>query len=297
MHLSIIIVSYNTKKLLKACLLSLHQFEDLNSMEIIVVDNASTDGSPEMIKKSFPLVKLITNQQNLGFSKANNQGSKVASGQYLVLLNSDTLLTSPALSQLLALTAQAKVDIATCRLLNPDDSIQPQGGALPTFSNLFAWMLFIDDLPFLNQFIARYQQRDPNYFLSDHSMGWVGGTVMMIKSKIYHQLQGLDEHIFMYGEDVEFCYRAHQQGLSTQYFSQPHIIHLGQKSGSEGNAIVGEFTGLIYLFTKHRRLFSTIILRLLLILGALLRILVFGIIRTDEEKFRSYHQALEVAGS
>ena len=292
---SIIIVNYNTSDLLLKCLRSIEENDTSLNKEIIVVDNNSSDDSIKLLNKKYPKVKVIVNSSNLGYAKANNIGAKVAKGDYLLLLNSDTIINKGAISKLVSRASQDNSAISSCMLLNSDNSIQPQGGSLPSLCNLFAWMLFIDDLPILSRLINRYQQRDANFFNKDQQPGWLSGTALLIKRDLFEKLDGLDENIFMYAEDVEFCVRANLANHQANYYYQPSIVHLGQGSGASSNAIIGEFKGLIYIFNKHKPAWQLPILRLLLSTGAFLRWLIFGIIALDKQKRKAYAKALKVA--
>lgn len=295
MDLSIIIVSHNTEKLTTQCLDSLLASNDTLEKEIIVVNNNSQDGTTATITENYPSVRLIQNDQNVGFARANNQAVEQASGAYILLLNSDTIVFPDTLVQFYTAVKRLNSTVASCMLLNPDKTIQAQGGSLPTLANLAMWMLFIDDIPFINQFVTPYQQRRKTFFESDRHMGWVGGTALMVDRKLYIQVGGLDESIFMYGEDVEFCLRMKQRGFTCDYFCKPKIIHLGQGSGTSANAIIGEYKGLMTLFKKHYSWMKLNIVKVLLIIGGLLRILVFGIMLRDESKKHIYKQAVAVA--
>lgn len=295
MDLSIIIVSYNTKKLLQDCMSSIYSSQDNLDKEPIVVDNGSKDGSISMVKNKFPKVKLIETGENLGFAKANNIGVKNAKGNYVILLNSDTILETDTFQKLLDSVKNNRSQIASCKLLNSDGSIQPQGGFLPRLSNLAAWMLFIDDIPFINKLFHPYQQRQVSFFEKDRHPGWFGGTALLVKRSTYQKLGGLDENIFMYGEDVEFCMKAAKENISLDYFSSPQLTHLGQGSGSNRSAILGEFKGLKYVFSKHKPSWELPFLKLLLKIGALLRIILFGIILRDENKKTIYQEAFKLA--
>jgi len=295
MDLSIIIVSYNTKKVFQDCLQSIKNSQDKLKKEVIVVDNNSSDDSPTMVRKKFPDYKFIVNKSNLGFAKANNIAVQQAKGKYVWLLNSDTILKPDTIDKLLNLAKQHQSHIASCQLLNQDNTIQPQGGFLPKlFTNLAAWMFFIDDIPLIKYFLKPYQQRSLSFFKKDQHPGWLAGTALLIKRSLYQQLKGLDENIFMYGEDVEFCLRASQQNIKPDYFHQPKLVHLGQASpGSQ--AIIGEYQGLKYIFKKHKPKYQYPLLRLLLKIGALLRIIIFAIILRDKQKKQTYEKAFKLA--
>ena len=295
MDLSIIIVNYKTKAITADCLRSIQFSSDKLKKEVIVVDNGSNDGSIEYLKKRFPWAKVYSSGGNLGFAKGNNFGEKLSSGKYVWLLNSDTILKKTTIQTLYDLALENNSQIASCRLLNKDGSVQPQGGYLPRLYRLTAWMWFIDDLPIIKNLIKPYQQRNLDYFKSDQHPGWLGGTALLVKREIYHKMKGLDRNIFMYGEDVEFCLRASHLKIKLDYFSKPSLIHLGQASGSSRGAVLGEFKGLKYLYKKHYPFYKTIILRFLLKTGALLRVLIFGIILKDATRKQIYEESFKLA--
>jgi len=293
--LSIIIVSFNTKKVLLSCLKTIYASRDRLKKEVIVVDNDSQDGSVKMVKKRFPQVKLVTAGKNLGFGRANNLGVNVQSGRYLWFLNSDTLLGKNTIGLLWQEAQKVKAQIASCRLLNPDGSIQPQGGFLPRLSRQVAWMLFVDDLPLLGRLVKPYQQRRISFFESDQRPGWLGGTALLVKASLFKKLGGFDEAIFMYAEDVDFCLRAQKLNISPYYFSRPSLTHLGQASGSSRGAVLGEYQGLKYVYKKHKPAWEYPALRWLLKIGAVLRVIIFGIILQDKNKYEVYTQAFKLA--
>jgi len=156
-------------------------------------------------------------------------------------------------------------------------------------------MLFIDDLPLINKIIKPYQQRSSLFFNKDQHPGWLGGTAFLIKKDLYSKLNGLDQKIFMYGEDVEFCQRISNLGIELDYFSSPSLTHLGQASGSSEGAILGEYKGLKYIYQKHKPKWEYPILRMLLKIGALLRIIIFGIMLKDEKRKQIYTKAFKLA--
>lgn len=295
MDLSIIIVNYNTKQVTADCLRTIKNSQDKLRKEVIVVDNGSDDGSFKYLKKTFPWAKLLSSGTNLGFARGSNFGAKHAKGNYIWLLNSDTLLKPDTINTFMKLVMKNKSQIASCKLLNPDKTIQPQGGFLPRLSRLTAWMFFIDDLPIIGSLIRPYQQRHIHFFKKHQHPGWLSGTALLIKRSLYNQLKGLDKNIFMYGEDVEFCLRAAKRGLRLDYFPQPELTHLGQASGTSQGAVLGEYKGLKYLFKKHKPSWEYPLLRWLLKTGALLRIIIFGIILQDKAKKTIYVKAFKLA--
>ncbi len=300
--LSVIIVSYNSGELLTNCLKSVAiAIKDKKiSAEIIVVDNGSKDGSLDAIKKfriqnsEFRIV-LIENKENVGFGGANNLGAKQAKGRYLLFLNPDTQVKPETLVEMVKfMDEKPAAGIASCRLVNPDGSFQPQGGYLPRLTTVAVWALFLDDLPGLREILPSYQNRSGKSGKSGRSgeFGWVGGAAMMVRRQAWEQLGGFDEKIFMYGEDVEICYRANKQGFKVMINSEAEITHVGKTSG--GNWVTGEVGGLLYIFKKHKRGWEMPILRVILAVGMGLRWLIFGILGGNENLRRGYAEAFRL---
>jgi GT2 family glycosyltransferase len=309
MDLSVIVVSYNTKKLLKQCLDSVFKHTQGINFEVIVVDNASQDRSREYLKSQNSKLKtttqnfkLILNNHNLGFAKANNQGIKLAKGKYILLLNSDTILKENSLKKMVDwMEVNLKVGIASCQLAYQDGSLQRTGGYFPSLLRVFNWMFFLDDLPLIKELVGSFHPHEPQtgwlssrYFRKEHFQDWVTGAFFLVRKKVIDQIGILDEKFFMYVEEVEFCYRAKKTGWQVVYTPITKIIHLALKSGSQEGARLGEYRGLIYFYKKHKPGWQLPILKILLKAGALLRLLIFGIMRNDPEMRRIYAQAFKV---
>ena len=278
MEISVIIVNWNTKKLLENCLRSIFRFTKGITFEVIVVDNGSTDGSVQMVKNKFPQVKLIPNSKNLGFTKANNQGIKAARGKYILLLNSDTYLIENSFKKLIEEANKLKnLGALGPKLLNEDRSIQQSAGFFPYLPQILWWMTFIDDLPG-GSFLNPYHIDHDAFYKSDHEVDWVTAAAILVSKKIIPQVGGLDEKIFMYGEEVEWCHRIKKAGYKVYFSPSTQIVHIGR--GSSGkisqNAILGEYRGIVYFYQKHKNKVSLQIARFLLKIGALARIIIFG---------------------
>lgn len=282
--LSIIIIHYKTLSTTLACLASIRQSDDTFKKEILVVDNASKDNSINQIKKKYPEITPIINKTNLGFGVANNLAAKQARGEYLLFLNSDTLVKKDSLRLLVQQAKTRDANVASCKLLNPDGTLQPQGGALPTITSFLVWATGIDDVPFAHLLATSYQHRNPKYFSHDHRVGWVGGTAFLIRKDVFLKVGGFDPNIFMYGEDVELCYRLCEAGYTIDYFSSPEVVHIGQASSSSKASLMGEFMGLKYLIVKHFTGFNKTLSLQVLRLAALLRIIIFGIVGNKERQ-------------
>ena len=297
MDLSVIIVNWNTKKLLEDCLRSIFKFTKDVGFEIIIVDNGSEDGSQSMLKKKFPQVKLIPNKDNLGFAKANNQGIKIAKGKYVLLLNSDTYLIENSFKKLVV-KADEFDDLGAlgALLLNEDRSIQQSVGFFPDLPQVFWWMTFIDDLPG-GIVLKPYHVDHDSFYKSEHEVDWVTGAVFFIPTKVIDKVGLLDEKIFMYGEDFEWCFRIKKAGFKIYFSPTAKIVHIGGGSVNKirTNAFVGEFRGLEYFYKKYKGRFSLQILLFLLKMGTLLRIVafaIFGRIKTA----KSYVEVFKMAG-
>jgi len=300
--LSIIILSYNTKGVLEDCLTSIVRHdkrlnfsgkslradqEEIIPAEIIVVDNGSTDGSREMINDQWPMVKLIVNKNNLGFGKANNQGMRKARGEYFLLLNSDTLLEEGAISQVVFwLSSRSEFDLVGCKLLNLDKTSQPSTGRFPNLINSFS-MLFLDHL--LKKQLIMDSPKEIK------KVDWIMGACMFLRKDVFRQTKGFDEKIFMYMEEVEWCYRIKQAGFEVGFYPNAKIIHLGGASSTSGRTapIINIFKGLIYFYKKHYSKTSLFILKLMLKLKAGSSWLL-GIISGNEYLKKTYHQAWEI---
>lgn len=291
--LSIIIINYKTLPITQACLETIVNSDDSLQKEIIVIDNASNDDSAKTLLKTFPTITLIENTTNEGFGVANNKAAKKAQGQYLLFLNSDTLLKKDTLRLLFTQVKRHQANVATCRLLNPDGSIQPQGGALPTLSSLFLWASGIDDFPLVNSLVTSYQHRNKDFFMRDQKMGWVGGTALVIKRDLFQEIGGFDPNIFMYGEDVELCMRLKKAGETIHYFANPTITHLGQASSSSKTSLVGEFVGLQYVIAKYYSGATKTLLLKIIRFAARIRSIIFGIVG-DRKRQKIYEEILSM---
>ena len=299
--ISVVIVSFNTKALLGACLKSLFAQAGRLTMEVVVIDNASTDGSIEMMTKEFPQVTLIVNRENVGFAKANNQALRQVTGRYLLLLNSDTVVLDQAVLKMVNwMDAHPKTGIATCQLLNKDGSIQPSGGYFPTLDRVLAWMVFLDDLPFIGPKLTSFHPHPPqflgagSFYTKEHYQDWVTGAFLLMRRDVFSEVGLLDEAFFMYVEEMEYCYRAKKAGFAVAYVPSAHIIHYGGASSGQASkvSILGEYRGLAYFYQKHFSPLHQSLLWFLLKLGAFLRLVIFGILMARSQEREAYAQAL-----
>lgn len=291
--LSIIIVSYNTADITIQCLKSILSDKGLKQMdyEIIIVDNNSHDNSLIKIKEfknslkiSNLKFKIISNNFNAGFGGANNQGIKIAKGNYILLLNSDTIILHSAISQSLDwLSSHPEASTCTAQLLNQDKTIQASGGFFPNLANMFTWCLSLDDLPLINKIIKPIHPHTPkfythdNFYTKDHQQDWVTGAFMLTRKPLLDKVKGFDENYFMYGEELELSYRLKLATKQNQvwYLIGPQIIHLGGASAANQiDPILNEYKGFLSFFKKHRPKWQLPIIKSLLKINALVRFII-----------------------
>ena len=270
-ELTIIIISYNTCKLTLDCIASIKKHTKGLDYEIIVVDNASYDESVTELKK-LKEIKLIVNQHNVGYAAANNQGVEIAKGKYILLLNSDTLMTSSILAPILTyMDKHAAVGILSCGLRNKDGSMQETGGYFPTILRVADWMSMADKIPILSELVLPYHPKI-SYYKELRDLDWVTGAFFLTRKAVWDKIGMLDKKYFMYVEEVDFCYRAKQAGWKVYYHPHWSIIHFGKASSSSAYAIVSEFRGLLIFYKKHFPRWQYPLLRLCLKFGAGLRL-------------------------
>lgn len=268
MKLSVIIVNYNVKYYLAHCLRSLEKASEGIETEVIVVDNASTDGSENYITRNFPKVQYIYCRENLGFSKANNLGAQKASGQYLLILNPDTMLTESTLQSALQwLDTHPDIGaLGTCMLqANGQRALESRRG-LPTPLTAFYKMVGLCKL-FPKH--PRY-----NHYYMGH-LPWhkpvpidvVSGAFCMLSSDVYEQVGGFDEDYFIYGEDVDLSYRLLQSGRTNWYIPARILHYKGASTRKVSVRYVWRFYHAMLVFSrKHFKHFGDL-LRLLVSLG------------------------------
>lgn len=230
--MSLIIVNWNTRDLLAGCLESLRfnvsTFERL-SIETFVVDNASTDGSVQMVRERFPWVQLFENPENAGFARANNQGIQASKGQYILLLNSDTVVHPGALETLLTfMDEHPQAGACGPRLLNGDGSLQPSVHPMLTPTREFWRLLFLDRLwP-----LATYPQ-DRWDVTTPKPVETIKGACLLLRRTALDQVGLLDESYFMYTEEVDLCYRLARAGWQLWYVPQSVVTHFGGGSSKQ----------------------------------------------------------------
>jgi len=223
--LSIIIVNWNNKDILEDCLNSIYHTHNVSKYEIIVVDNNSEDGSVKLIKNEFPNLVLLENDENLGFTRANNQAIKIAGGNYILLLNNDTVVIKNYFFDRMIeyMKKKLQVGILGCKLLYPDGTLQSCGESFPS-----VWGIFKNQILFAKTWrrFGKNKQGDDHF----KEIDFICGACLMTRKEILDQVGLFKEEYYMYGEDVEFCYRVHKAGYDIGVLTNESIIHLHSKS-------------------------------------------------------------------
>lgn len=227
-EISVIILNYNTQGLLKECLRSLH------NSEIIVVDNASSDGSVKMVRETFPEVKLIVNPHNYGFAKGNNLGIREAKWKYVLLLNSDTVVEKDTLPVMLKFMEQnPKVGVATCRVELGDGSLDPAcHRGFPTPWASLTYFLGLEKIFPKVKLFAQYHQTYKD-LRTTHEIDSPTGAFYLVRREVIEEVGMLDENFFFYAEDLDWSYRIKQAGWKIMYVPEVKITHLKRQSGRE----------------------------------------------------------------
>lgn len=276
--ISIIVINWNTKDLLSKCLHSVLLYSDGINTETIVVDNGSTDGSQELVARQYNFVRLIQNKENLGFAKANNQAIYSCESPFVLLLNSDAMLTEGALDAFLELASQnSKVGIVGGMLLNPDGSFQ---ASFTSFPNLWREFLILSGLGRL--FKGRwYPSNGPEEDKGPQIVDYVEGACLFVRRDAINEVGGLCEDYFMYSEEVDWCLRMKRRGWQVWYQPKAKIIHYGGASSRQRKvAREGDlYYSRILFFQKHKSNLEAVLMKWMLVVFVFLKFIYHGILR------------------
>lgn len=241
-QVSIILVNYNTSQLTRQCILSIQEHITEPEVEIIVVDNASSDSSVEDIRREFADVQVVEAGGNIGFGSANNMGAKVAKGEYLFLLNTDTILQNNPLPYFLqAMQEDNQLGAVGAYLVDAEGKPSLSGGK--TYSPKKYLLQAI--LAYLRLLGTAHQH--PN----TPTVDYVIGADMLVRKDVFERAGGFDERIFMYFEDVELCSRIRALGYHNRLIAGPRIVHLEKQSGNNRFAKIHNMASLMYCMQKE----------------------------------------------
>lgn len=271
---SVIIVSWNAKQHLLRCLESLTDTAGVFSQEIIVVDNASSDGSPEAVTRQFPQVALMRSSENIGFARANNIGIRQSTGRYICLVNSDIILMDGCIEALTEfMDERHAVGIAGPRILNPDRTLQPQCQHFPSIWNHLCQTLGFNKLfpksAFFSEPFMKYWAHDV-----ERKVDVLSGCFLMVRREAIDQVGLLDEDFFFCGEDIDWCKRFHEAGWNVVFYPGAEAIHVG--GASSANAPIKFFLDMqeadVLYWKKHHGRATAWVYRMIVLLRHVLRV-------------------------
>jgi len=254
MQLSVIILNYNVRYFLELCVLSVQKALENIDAEIIVIDNNSQDDSCAMMKHRFPNVKLIENKENSGFPKGNNIGVSQAQGEYICILNPDTVVAEDTFSKVLAFAKkQNDLGIIGCKLIDGTGNFLPESKrGVPTPFVAFTKIVGLYKI-FPKTFGKYYAQH-----LSENETGKVDilvGAFMLMRRELYNEIGGFDENCFMYSDDIDLSYMALKKGKSNYYFHETSVVHYkGESTIKDGEYMKRNQQAMNFFFKKHFRI-------------------------------------------
>jgi len=299
-NLTVIVVSWNTRDLLSQCLTSVLSSLQEHSFQVIVVDNASKDGSVEMVNESFPDVILVKNRKNVGFARANNQAFKLAeNSMYVLLLNSDTILVRETIQAMLDfIERNDRAGIVAPALRYPEGGSQLGGGFGPSLRTAFNYFSFLSVL-FPHTYRGMFvNQKKLNLSGKPIKIDWVAGTCMLIKKAVINATKGFGEAYFMYAEDIEWCSRVRKHGWDIYYLPYLEIVHY---HGASIKEVSDHWLKSVIAYMKVRRgIGQTVLFRLIAACGFSLRSMLYifaSIITRKKELTTKAHQMYRLSQS
>lgn len=273
--LSIIIVNWNTRDLLSRCLNAIYSNLDEVVAEVLVVDNASTDGSQAFLRLEYPQVRLIQNDANVGFAAANNAGMQEAKGRYYLLLNTDTFVHPGAVESLVRFMDEHQdAGAGGCRLYYADGSLQRSCTAFPTISTELWQALWLDRVFPKSTVFGKYWMSYWDYN-DAREVDSVIGACLILRREAINEVGPFDESYFMYSEEVDLCYRLKQAGWKVRYTPKATATHIWggtSKRIQEETTFLRLYKSRMIFFRKHYGRISALIFKLLLTVGSFMRV-------------------------
>jgi N-acetylglucosaminyl-diphospho-decaprenol L-rhamnosyltransferase len=274
LHISVVIVSYNVKQLLHICLHTLYNHLSTElKVEVIVVDNHSSDQTVEMIHQEFPQVVVMANTRNAGFPAANNQAFQLAKGKYIFMLNPDTEFHEDVIGKLYEkMERNPQVNLIAPKLLNSDGSLQKSVWRYPSL-----WTIFCE-MHYLNLFLGQKNYSDKNKDLPFVAESFSGAAIFF-RREVIEKIGMLDETMFWI-EDTDFCYRANRAGLTLLYYPEVKLVHhIGQSAKKNYNiSLSNQIFNKIKFFKKHYSKSEYLLVMLLSFYHVLFKLVVFGLL-------------------
>lgn len=256
MDLSAVVVTYHSRDCIADCLRSLERARGRLAMEVLVVDNASADGTPEVAQAAAPRARVVGTGGNLGYAKAVNRGIRESTGEFVLVLNPDCVVEPGALEALVGwLRAHPKCAIAAPRIKNTDGTVEYSARSFPThLTFLFNRYSLATRLWPGNPWSRRYLLSDWDH-ASDRSVDWVSGACMCVRRAAVEQVGGMDEFYFMFNEDVDWCHAMKRAGWSVDFVAAAEVTHhIGASKGRVADRVILErHRGMIHYFRKYHR--------------------------------------------
>ncbi len=274
LDVSIVIVNWNGRDLLSRCLQCIKQTVKRSSYEVLVVDNNSSDGSQDMVRRDFPDVKLIANKDNVGFARANNQAMKIAQGRYTLLLNSDAFVKDNAVDHMVEfMDHHPDAAMSSCKLLYEDGRLQPSCARFPTLLSEMVIAFGLDKLFARSKFFGSYMMTDWDYN-DTRAVEVIMGAFMLVRSELIHEVGMMDEDFFMYSEEVDWCYRFHRAGWKVYFVPDVETIHIwgGSSKAVKTETLLRLYRSRVLFFRKHYGALTAMLYKGILGLNALVRV-------------------------
>lgn len=291
MKLSIVIVSWNTKDLLEACLNTVYAYPLDQPFEVWVVDNKSKDDTVAMVRERFPQVELIASEENLGFAGGNNRAIPHCRGEYVLLLNPDTEVKPDALNALVAfMDAHPEAGAAGSRLLNGDGTLQTSCHPVPTLSREFWRMFYLDALvPYGSYDMSKWEVDQPR------EVDVLMGASLLLRKSVLEAVGLLDEGYFMYSEEVDLCFRLQKAGWRLYWVPQSQVVHYWGQSAKQvlAEMFLQLYRGKLLFFRKHYSRLTVMLYKVVLGLASLLRLALAPLVllRRSDTSDRQLHMA------
>jgi GT2 family glycosyltransferase len=266
-EISVIIVNWNSKDFLNRSLESIRENCSVRDCEVFVVDNNSSDGSADLVRKYFPQVKLIQNNENIGYAKANNQAIKESSGEYVLLLNPDTVLLPDAIEHLLSFMREnPDAGIVGPRLLNEDGTVQPSGKRFPSAPQTIL-ETFFQVCPRFHELMRKEYERHLIFGRDDFEhvaeTDEVSGACLLFRRQVIEEIGLLDDGFFLYYEDVDLCYRTKLAGWKVFILPEAQVVHHWGINAKERQilTITDHHKSRDLFFRKHHGAFAATMLK------------------------------------
>ena len=281
MQLSVIILNYNVRYFLEQCVFSVQKALEVIDGEIIVVDNNSSDDSCEMMKSRFPNIKLIENKENLGFPKGNNIGVAEAKGEYICILNPDTVVAEDTFAKVITRfeTISSEVGIIGCKLIDGTGNFLPESKrGVPTpwvaFTKIFGLYKLFPNSSWFNQYYAQHLNEDQS-----GEVDILVGAFVFMKRSLYLEIGGFDENCFMYSDDIDLSYMVLKSGKQNYYFHETSVIHYKGESTVRDGLYMKRFReAMQFFYKKHFK--KSIIFDVMMQFGAF----IFSLIKRNQQK-------------